>query len=75
MLPANTFEIKIEADGTLRIESGSMAGVAHQSADEFLKEVARLMGGAVVTNKVAQATHHHHHHHHDHSHEGGDHHH
>lgn len=75
MLGKNQIKIQIEPDGTLKVETGDMGGVNHQSADQLLQELARLMGGAVVSGKVETGHHHHHHHDHSHDHEGGGHHH
>jgi hypothetical protein len=63
MAGKNEMSIEILPDGQLRIETGDMQGVNHRSADEFLKELQRLMGGDVSTKKAPHA------HGHNHSHE------
>lgn len=67
----NEMTIRVLEDGTLRIETGDMGGVAHKQADDFLKEVQRLMGGQVEVTKSKDAHHHHHGHDqaHDHAHD------
>lgn len=60
-------DIRVLADGTLRIETGDMSGVNHKSADQFLAEMARVMGGEVEIQKAEHP--HHHHHDHDHTHD------
>ncbi len=63
-------EVKVLEDGTLRMESADMSGVAHKAADEFFKEVTRLLGGEFTDTKLRPHTHthdeneHNHHHHH-----------
>lgn len=65
--------VEILEDGSLKIETGDMAGAAHKSADEFLKEVLALCGGDEARTPLKK--HHHHHGEHEHAHEGGGHHH
>ena len=57
--PANgTMRVQVLADGTVRSQTGDMAGVNHQSADGFLTLLAQLMGGAVAEEKLAQGRQH-----------------
>ncbi len=61
-------ELTILEDGTISIQTGNMAGEHHASADEFIKLVHQLAGGARDTQST-RAQHHHHHHqnqHHEH---------
>jgi len=75
-LPKGTMTIEVLADGTLKIETGDMGGVAHKAADDMLDELQRAMGGAVeVTDVKGHAGHQHHFHDahghtHDHDHVG-----
>lgn len=72
-LPKGTMTVDILPDGRVRVESGDMGGVQHQSADDFMTGFTRLLGGEVTTEKVEEGHHHHHEfgddqHHHHHSH-------
>ena len=67
-LPKGTIQADILDDGTVRSETGDMGGVTHAAADNFLKLVQQLMGGAVSEAKVAQGHHHTQGHGHDHQH-------
>ena len=68
-LPKETMDVRVLEDGTVRVETGNMgAGVAHKGADDFLKELARLLGGEEEVTKLKHA----HGHHHDHAHEHGE---
>lgn len=69
MLGKGEMDIRILEDGTVRAETGDMGGVTHQQADNFLKELARLMGGDVDVGKVKQGHVHVHEHEHTHDHE------
>lgn len=60
--------VQVLADGVIRVETGDMGGVAHKAADDFLKELARLMGGDVEVKQVQGVRH-------THAHDHGDHHH
>lgn len=62
-------DVRVLADGTLRIESADMSGVAHKAADEFFKEVTRLLGGDFSDTKLRPHSHHHDEHEHDHVHQ------
>lgn len=59
-------DVTILDDGTVKSETGDMSGALHQTADNFLKELARLMGGAVAETKAKHAHTHSHTHSHDH---------
>ena len=61
-------ELTILPDGTIKVNTGNMAGEHHASADEFLKLVHQLAGGARETKSTRDQAHHHHHHHHEHHH-------
>lgn len=61
-------DIRILADGTIRAETASMAGPSHKAADDFMQELALLMGGEVEMTKLKPMTHHHHDHARDHEH-------
>lgn len=67
-LKKGEMECEVLEDGTIRVETSDMGGPNHQSADEFLKEVKRLAGGEVTTEKVKST------HTHNHQHGGGHHH-
>ena len=60
-------ELTILEDGTIKINTGNMAGEHHASADEFIKLVQQLAGGA-RESKSTREHHHHHHGHHNHEH-------
>ena len=61
MLNKGQMSVRILADGTIRLESADMSGVAHKAADDFFREVARLAGGTITDTKL-KAQHEHHHH-------------
>ncbi len=73
-LKKGEFIYEILENGDVKIETGDMAGAIHVTADEFIKEAERLLGGKVEHDKTKQKQGHHHHHDHDHS-KGGHHHH
>jgi hypothetical protein len=60
-------QLTILEDGTISIQTRNMAGDHHASADEFIKLVHQLAGGARETKSTRE--HHHHHGHHDHHHD------
>jgi hypothetical protein len=62
MLPKGTMTIDFLPDGTIKVQTGDMGGVDHQSADEFMAALANYMGGAVVEQKLEHGAHHHHEH-------------
>jgi hypothetical protein len=53
---------RIEEDGTITFETGKIPTEHHQTAEEFFKTVAKLMGGEVITEKLNEV-----HVHHDHN--------
>lgn len=61
-------QIEVLADGTIKSTSNKIGQANHQNAEAFLKELARLVGGPTVTQKIGKA--HHHRHEHEHAHEG-----
>jgi hypothetical protein len=67
-LDKGEMHIRILEDGTVVTETSDMAGAAHQKADDFLKTLARLMGGEEFSEPVKHA--HGHHHAHEHTHDG-----
>lgn len=60
MLNKGQMSVRILEDGTVRVETSDMSGVAHKQADDFLKEVTRLLGGEFVDTKLRAAHQHHH---------------
>ena len=58
-------ELTILDDGTISIATGNLAGEHHASADEFIKLVHQLAGGARETKSTRE----HHHHRHTHQHQ------
>lgn len=50
----NTLNIEVLPDGTLKIESSEFAMAEHKTADEFLREVERLMGGDVLKSRIKE---------------------
>ena len=58
-------QIEILADGQIKITTGNLQGEHHTNADEFIKLITQLAGGARET----QSTKEHHHHHHSHGHQ------
>lgn len=54
------FEVELKKDGRLSINTGDLHGAHHASADEFIKELTRLLGGKVeVKNKKKSLSHSH----------------
>ena len=47
----DTIKIEILEDGTISIDTDSISGQNHVSADSFLAEITKLAGGERVTNK------------------------
>jgi len=70
-------QITILDDGTIKTETSDMAGPSHKAADDFLKTVAKLAGGAVTETPLKKGHVHSHAdgHSHSHTHEGEHHHH
>jgi hypothetical protein len=65
-------EIKFEIleDGTVTIDTDDLSGPNHVSADQLLKDLAEMLGGAVtVKHKDKLHVHSHRHAHHEHYHE------
>lgn len=62
MLAKGQMSVIILEDGTVRLESSDMSGVAHKAADDFFKEVTTLLGGTYEDTKI-RPTHQHHHNH------------
>ena len=61
-------QLTILEDGTISIQTGNMAGEHHASADEFIKLVQQLAGGARETKSTREHGHHHHHQNQEHHH-------
>ena len=55
-------------DGTISIQTGNLAGEHHASADEFIRMVHELAGGARETKGTKEHHHEHHHYSHEHHH-------
>ena len=65
----NQFKIEILEDGTISVDSDSFDSTVHKSADEFVKMLGEMMGGAVtVKEKRSHAKAHSHDHSHGHLH-------
>lgn len=71
MLPKGTMTVDILPDGTVRSVTGDMGGPSHKAADQFMEDLARMLGGAVADVKLDHG----HTHTHSHSHGGHHHHH
>ncbi len=52
------------SDGSVKATTGDMGGPMHKAADDFMKYLQALLGGAVDEHKSDRG----HHHHHDHTH-------
>lgn len=61
---SDRIQITILLDGTIKFETGSLAGPNHTSADKFVRAVEELAGGEVI------AEHKHGAHRHTHTHDG-----
>lgn len=48
---SDTMNIKILDDGTIQIETSSISGKSHLSADEFIDMIEDLAGGDRITKK------------------------
>ena len=69
MTAKDKITVTILADGTIKSETDAVSPANHQSAEEFLKDVARLTDGGLDRKRRAGVhTHAHGHHHHGHSH-------
>jgi hypothetical protein len=67
-LPKGTMTVEILDDGTVKTETGDMGGVDHKSADQFMADLARYLGGSVAETKIEHG--HQHSHSHGHGHGG-----
>jgi len=68
----NEMKVKILADGTVRIDTGSVGGPEHMAAEKMLQWIAEQLGGQATREQLAQH-HHHHNHQHQHQHAGHEH--
>lgn len=59
-IPKGEMKITILPDGRITVQTGDMAGPVHQSADSFMEELKRLMGGEVEEVKLDKGHHHEH---------------
>ena len=67
---AAKFDIEVKPDGRVAIDTGDLSGAHHASADDFMKELQRLLGGKVEV-KSKKGIHSHHHGAHKHVHADG----
>ena len=58
---SDQMKIEILEDGTISVSTDKISGTNHVSADEFLKEVAKLAGGTRTTEKKKNHFHTHEH--------------
>jgi hypothetical protein len=63
MQGADTLRIEILADGTLKTTTDPVSAANHSNAEQFLKRIDELAGGAVEIKAREGARHHHHEHH------------
>ena len=63
---SDKIKFKILEDGTLSITTDQISRVNHMSADEFLKDLFKVMGGKVEVEKRKPAQQHEHIHEHEH---------
>jgi hypothetical protein len=61
-------QVEILEDGTIKTETDSISSANHSNADDFLKEMFRLAGGAaeIEFKRPIAVTETHHEHHHQH---------
>lgn len=69
MNKADEIYIEVTADGTIKSATDKIGASNHSNAEGFLREMARLAGGATVTAKNPKAHGHSHSHDHEHDHE------
>ncbi len=64
-MPNNFDEIEIEIldDGTIKSSNDMISGANHASADKFVADLARKMGGETVVKKKGKTGHAHSHNH------------
>lgn len=48
---ANQFKIEILEDGTISVDTEGFDATVHKSADDFVKYLGEMMGGAVVVKE------------------------
>lgn len=66
MFSDDKMTIEILRDGTIKTTVvGEISPASHDSAESFLRDVARLAGGETTREAREGAEHHHHHHHED----------
>jgi hypothetical protein len=62
-LAQNSLAVTILPDGRLRVETGSFAGAAHASADQFMRVLLAELGVSVEERTAIGHVHHHEHDH------------
>ena len=65
---ADSMQIEILADGTMKVTTDKVSMANHMSAEKFMKGVAEMLGGTVTKLKRKGRTSHTHSHDHGHSH-------
>lgn len=59
-LNMDNIEIEILEDGRIKVKTGALAGVNHTTADRLLRDMIKMAGGDVVTEKSEHSHTHHH---------------
>jgi len=68
-MSADTFNLEILADGTVKLTTDKVSAANHKNADELLAFLAKQLGGAQTTQKRGHTHSHAHEHEHEHEHE------
>jgi len=66
---ADEFQIEVLEDGTIKSSTDKISGPNHSSAENFLREMARMAGGTTTRTKKPNAKHEHSHGHGEHEHQ------
>jgi Cu2+-containing amine oxidase len=61
------FTVTVQDDGTIKVETDAIGMANHGNAEEFMRFLARAMGGEVTRTKTGQTHSHAHQHSHEHA--------
>lgn len=56
----DTIKVTILEDGTIRTDNDRISGPNHSSAEQFMRDIAKLAGGKLEIEKKRPSAHHHH---------------
>jgi methylmalonyl-CoA mutase cobalamin-binding subunit len=53
-MPEDKFTVTVQDDGTIKVETDAIGMANHANAEEFMRFLARAMGGEVIRTKTGQ---------------------